>query len=143
VDGVVRGLDTIITASWTNSPNFEQFEIARYDISVSSTSGVQMMAMANGTSTNITLTVNENPSNVEQTTTFTMTIAAINLCWETGSVATASYVLEIDTQTETCKYFLSLVSEATKVCMVAILLYAITILLGYVPNVRLTNKKVG
>ena len=91
VDGITEASGGVtITASWTNSSNFERFEIARYDISVS-VSGVQvMMATASGTSTSITLSLNENPSNMEQTITITMTIAAVSNCWETGSVATAS-----------------------------------------------------
>ena len=124
VDEITRAPGNVtITASWMIPPNFGRFDIDRYDINVSSTSGIQEMTIANGTSTNITLTVDENPSNVEQNTTFTMTIAAVNLCGVTGSVATASNSVTTPTPpattpttlTLTTGKYTSLLTEVTKV----------------------------
>ena len=81
-----------ITASWIPPPNFGQFDIDRYDINVSSTSGIQQIAITvNGGSNSTVITVTENPSNVHPTTTFIVTISARNRCGENGPTATASY----------------------------------------------------
>ena len=82
-----------ITITWMQPRNFDQFNIDRYDINVTSTSGVQNMTTACGECTNTVITVSENPNNVWMNTTFTATIAAVNLCGETGPTATASYTL--------------------------------------------------
>ena len=93
VERVSGGGSVTITASWIRPPNYELFDIDRYDINVSSTSGVQQMATACGECTNITVTVAENPSNVHLSTTFTITISARNRCGENGPSATVSYTL--------------------------------------------------
>ena len=82
-----------ITITWIPPRNFDQFDIDRYNISVNSTSGMQYMTTACGQCTNTTITVAENPNNVRMNTTFTTTIAAVNLCGETGPTATASDTL--------------------------------------------------
>ena len=73
--------------------NFDQFDIDRYDITVTSTSEVQSMTTACGECTSTVITVSENPNNVQMNTTFTATIAAVNLCGETGATGTAFYTL--------------------------------------------------
>ena len=88
-----RGSVTI-TASWIRPPNIELFDIDRYVINVSSTSGIQQMAITvNGSSNSAMFTVAEDPSNVRLSTTFTITISARNRCRENGPAATASYTL--------------------------------------------------
>ena len=85
VERVSGGRSVTITASWIRPANYELFDIDRYDINVSSTSGVQHMTAACGECTSIVIAVNENPnSNV------TVTIAAINQCGEASPTATAS-----------------------------------------------------
>ena len=94
VERVSGGGSVTITASWIRPPNYELFDIDRYDINVSSTSGIQQMAVTvNGGSTSAMFTVTENPSNVRPSTTFTISISARNRCGETGPTATASYTL--------------------------------------------------
>ena len=93
VERASDGGTVTITASWIRPPNYELFDIDRYDINVSSTSGVQQMTTACGECTNTTVTVAENPSNVHLSTTFTITISARNRCGENGPTATASYTL--------------------------------------------------
>lgn len=96
VDEVTRASGRVnITASWTNPQNIDRFEIARYEISVSSTSGIRSMLMADGQSTRITRSLIENSTNVEQMTTFVATIAAVNDCSETGDIATDTFILTI------------------------------------------------
>ena len=90
---VSRGGNTIIRIDWMRPQNFDQFDIDRYDINVNSTSGIQYMTTACGECTSTVITVSENPNNVQRNTTFTATIAAVNLCGETGPTATASYTL--------------------------------------------------
>ena len=87
------GGNVTITVIWMQPQNFDQFDIDRYDISVTSTSSVQNMTTACGECTSIVITVCENPSNVRMNSTFTATIAAVNQCGETGPTATASYTL--------------------------------------------------
>ena len=82
-----------ITITWIQPHNFDQFDIDRYDITVTSTFGVQNMTLACGECTSTVIIVSENPNNVQMNTTFTATIAAVNLCGETGSTGTASYTL--------------------------------------------------
>ena len=93
VERVSGGGSVTITASWIRPPNFELFDIDRYDINVSSTSGIQHTTTACGECTNTTVTVTENPSNVGLSTTFTITISARNKCGENGPIATAFYTL--------------------------------------------------
>ena len=93
VERVSGGGSVTITASWIRPPNYDQFDIDRYDINVSSTSGVQNMTTVCGECTNTTITVADNPSNMHPRTTFTITISARNRCEENGPTATASYTL--------------------------------------------------
>ena len=88
-----HGGNTVIRLGWTQPQNFHQFDINRYDISVTSTSGVQNMTTACGECTSTVITVSENPNNVQMETTFTATITAVNQCGETGLTGTASYTL--------------------------------------------------
>ena len=85
--------NTIIRLGWMRPQNFHQFDIDRYDITVTSTSGIQNVTTACGECTSTVITVSENPNNVRMNTTFTATIAAVNLCRETGPTGTASYTL--------------------------------------------------
>ena len=87
------GGHVIINITWIRPPNFDQFDIDRYDITVNSTSGVQHVTTACGQCTSTVITVSENPNNVQMNTTFTATIAAVNQCGENGPTATASYTL--------------------------------------------------
>ena len=73
--------------------NFDQFDIDRYDIRVTSTLNMQHMTTACGECTSTVIIVSENSNNVRMNTTFTATIAAVNLCGENGPTATASYTL--------------------------------------------------
>ena len=93
-----RNANVTVRVTWMRPQNFDKFDIDRYDITVNSTSGVQNMTTACGNCTSTVFTVNENPSNVEQITTFTATIAAVNLCGETGPTGTAP-----DTLSKLCK----------------------------------------
>ena len=85
--------NTTIRLGWMRPRNFDQFDIDRYDISVTSTSGIQNMTTACGQCTTTVIAVSENPNNVRMNTTFTVTITAVNLCRETGPTGTASYAL--------------------------------------------------
>ena len=78
--------------TWMRPQNFDQFDIDRYDINVTSTSSVQTMTTACGECTSAMATVSD-ISNVPMNTNFTFTIAAVNLCGETGPVNTTSYNL--------------------------------------------------
>ena len=51
------------------------------------------MTTACGECTSTVITVSENQNNVQMNTVFTVTIAAVNLCGETGPTAAASYTL--------------------------------------------------
>ena len=94
VERISGGGSVTITASWIQPPNFALFDIDRYDINVSSTSGIQQMAITvNGGSNSTVFTVGEDPSSVHPSTTFTITISARNRCGENGPIATASYTL--------------------------------------------------
>ena len=73
--------------------NFDQFDIDHYDITMTSTSSELNLTLACGECTSTEITVSENPNNVKMNTTFTATIAAVNLCGETGPTATASYTI--------------------------------------------------
>ena len=85
--------NTTTRLGWMRPQNFDQFDIDRYDITVTSTSVIQNMTTACDQCTNTVTTVSENPNNVQMNTTFTAAIAAVNLCGETGPTATASYTL--------------------------------------------------
>ena len=75
VERVSGGGSVTITASWIRPPNYELFDIDHYDINVSSTSGIQHMAITvNGSSTSTVITVTENLGDVRLSTTFTITI---------------------------------------------------------------------
>ena len=82
-----------INITWMRPRNFDQFDVDRYDITVTSTSGIQNMTTACGQCTSTVITVPENPNNVQMNTIFTATIAAVNLCEEPGPTGTASYTL--------------------------------------------------
>ena len=90
---VSRSGSVNLRLDWMQPQNFDQFDIDRYDISVTSTSGVQNITTACGECTSTVITVGENPNNVQMNTTFTATIAAVNQCGENGPTATASYTL--------------------------------------------------
>ena len=79
-----RGGYTVISLGWTQPKNFDQFDIDRYDISVTSTSSELNLTLACGECTSTVITVSENPNNVQVNTTFTVTIAAVSLCGETA-----------------------------------------------------------
>ena len=87
------GSTIIIRLDWMHPENFDQFDIDRYDITVTSTSSELNLTLACGECTSTVITVSENLNNVQMNTTFTATIAAINLCGETGPTATASYTI--------------------------------------------------
>ena len=91
----IFGERSIITVrfDWMRPENFDQFDIDRYDITVTSTSSELNLTLACGECTNTEITVSENPNNVRMNTTFTATIAAVNLCGEIGPTGTASYTL--------------------------------------------------
>ena len=94
VERISGGGSVTITARWIQPPNFALFDIDRYDINVSSTSGIQQMAITvNGGSTSAMFSVAENISNVRPSTTFTITILARSRCGENGPIVTASYTL--------------------------------------------------
>ena len=87
------GGNTVIRLHWMRPQNFRQFDIDRYQINITSTSGIQNMTLACGQCTSTLITVSENTNNVQMNTTFTATIAAVNLCGEIGPTGTASYTL--------------------------------------------------
>ena len=98
VDQVARvsgGGSVTISISWLQPQNFDQFDIDHYIINVTSTSGVQVIALACGECTSTVMIMSENINNVQMITTFTTTIAAVNLCGETGpgATVTTSYAL--------------------------------------------------
>jgi len=105
--------------TWMRPQNFDQFDIDRYDINVTSTSGVQTMTTACGECTSAMATVS-GISNMPMNTIFTFTIAAVNLCGETGPVNTTSYNLG--------KLLFATVSELQVVCIKY--LYGIYMILG-------------
>ena len=82
-----------IRVTWVPPQNFDQFDIDHYDITVNLTSGAQHMTTACGECTNTMITVSESPNNMRMETTFSITIAAVNQCGETGPSGTASYTL--------------------------------------------------
>ena len=91
----VFGEGSIITVrlDWIRPENYDQFDIDRYDITVTSTSSELNLTLACGECTTTVITESENLNNVQMNTTFTATIAAVNLCGETGPTATASYTI--------------------------------------------------
>ena len=78
--------------TWMRPLNFDQFDIDRYDINVTSTSGVRNMITACGQCTSAMATVS-GISNMPMNTNFTITIAAVNLCGEIGPVNSTFYNL--------------------------------------------------
>ena len=92
-EGISHRGNTTIRLGWMQPQNFHQFDINRYDISVTSTSGVQNMTTACGQCTSTVITVSEDPKNVQVNTTFNTTITAVNQCGENGPTGTASYTL--------------------------------------------------
>ena len=92
-EGVSRSGSVNLRLAWLRPQNFDQFDSDCYDISVTSTSGIQNMTTACGQCTSTVIAVSENPNNVQMSTTFTVTIAAVNLCGEIGPNGTASYIL--------------------------------------------------
>ena len=92
-EGVSRSGSVNLRHAWLQPQNFDQFDIDRHDITVTSTSGIQNMTTACGECTSTVITVSENPNNVRMNTTFTATISAVNLCGEIGLTGTASYIL--------------------------------------------------
>ena len=92
VKRVSGGGSVTIRISWLQPHNFDQFDIDHYIINVTSTSGVQVIAHA-CRCTSTVMIMGENPNNVQMITTFTTTIAAVNLCGETGPTAAISYAL--------------------------------------------------
>ena len=104
-EGTSRRGNTTIRLGWMQP---HQFDVNRYDITVTSTSGVQNTTTACGHCTSAVITVSENPNNVRMNTTFTATIAAVNLCGENGPTATASYTLsKLPLLYHTCMYMYS------------------------------------
>ena len=92
-EGVSRSGSINLRLAWVQPQNLDQFDIDRYVITVTSTSGIRNMTTACGECTSTVITVSENPNNVQMNTTFTVIITAVNLCGETSSTATASYTL--------------------------------------------------
>ena len=78
--------------TWMQPENFDQFDIDRYDISITSATGIRHMTTACGECTSAMATVT-GISNMQMNTTFTITVAAINLCGEIGVPATTFYNL--------------------------------------------------
>ena len=92
-EGVSLSGSVNLRLAWLQPQNFDQFDSDRYDISVTSTSSLQNMTTACGECTSTVIAVSENPNNVQMSTIFTVTIAAVNLCGEIGPTGTASYIL--------------------------------------------------
>ena len=92
VERVSDGGSVTISISWLQPQNFDQFDIDRYIINVTSTSGVQVIAHACRCTSTVVI-MSENTNNVQLITTITTTVAAVNLCGETGPTDTASYAL--------------------------------------------------
>ena len=93
VDSVRRscgGGSVTVRVRWLQPQNID---IDRYDISATLTSGEQNLTTACGQCTSTMITVSENLNNVQMNTDVTITVAAVNLCGETGPSATASYNL--------------------------------------------------
>ena len=87
------GGSVTIRVTWMQPQNFDQFDIDHYDITVNLTSGAQHMTTPCGECTSTMITVSEGPNNMRIETTFSITIAAINQCGESGPSGTASYTL--------------------------------------------------
>ena len=93
VERASREGNVTIRLSWMQPQNFDQFDIDRYDINVTSKSGVQIMTTADGGNTSTVIAVSQNGNSVQMNTTYTATIAARSRCNETGPTAAASYIL--------------------------------------------------
>ena len=92
VETVSGGGSVTISISWLQPQNFDQFDIDHYIINVTSTSGVQVITHA-CRCTSTVMIMSENTNNVQMSTTFIVTISAVNLCGETGATGIASYAL--------------------------------------------------
>ena len=93
----VSSQGTILWVKWMRPQNFDQFDIDRYDITVTWGSCMQT-EISTGESTMKTIHVNENEENVE----YVATIAARNLCNEMGVVGSSgkfSHLFCIDLKT--------------------------------------------
>ena len=97
VERATGGGSVTIWVSWIESSNLDQFDIDHYDITVTSTSGIQTLPIAvSGESTNATLTnVTEIRSNVQLNTIFTVSITATSRCNETSLPANGFYPLRL------------------------------------------------
>ena len=78
--------------TWMRPQNFGQFDIDRYDITVSEGSAIRNTTTACGQCTSVIATV-DIIQNMPMNTNFIFTIAAVNLCVETCPVTTTSYNL--------------------------------------------------
>ena len=92
VKRVSGGGSVTISMSWMQPHNFDQFDIDHYIITVTSTSGVQVIAHACRCTSTVVI-MGENTNNMQMITTYTTTVAAVNQCGETGATGTASYTL--------------------------------------------------
>ena len=92
VERVSGGGSVTISISWLQPQNFDLFDIDHYIINVTSTSGVQVIACR---CTSTVMIMGENINNVQMITNITTTVAAVNLCGETGpgATVTTSYAL--------------------------------------------------
>ena len=93
----VSSQGTILWVKWMRPHNFDQFDIDRYDISLTWRSRMQM-EISTGESTMKTIRVNENGEGVP----YTATVAARNLCGEIGDPGSSgkfSHLFCIDLKT--------------------------------------------
>ena len=93
IERSTRGGSVTIGLNWMQPQNFDQFDIDHYNINITSMSGVENMTTACGECTSTTVTVSENPNNVQMKTNFTATITARSKCNESGPTTAASYIL--------------------------------------------------
>ena len=92
VERVPGGGSVNIAASWMLPFGFEQIDIANYTLRAVSSDMGSTSKSVDGRSTNTILMLPET-NNPQMSTTFTVDITATNLCGETGSAATAIYIL--------------------------------------------------
>ena len=83
---ISSGGTVTIMVTWMRPRNFGQFDIDRYDINVTTTSGIQQMATAPRESNQTMITVNVNENEDVQ---YTATVAARNLCGEIGAAGSS------------------------------------------------------
>lgn len=105
VERAFGGGSVTIWGSWMRPKNYGQFDIDHYTIRVLSSSGIQHMTTECGDCTRTVITVSENSSSLPFITTFTTTIATVNLCGEIGPTNTASYTLG---ELSHCHYYLQI-----------------------------------